>query len=118
MVLALGVGVLIGARACSTETEPEVVTKVETVTVEKLVYTCPPEPEPEPPKKLNDPKLGKRKSDGKKTLPDETESDDALRRRRLLAWVREQASDLKTCNNASTETFRLAVTLQIDSSHP
>lgn len=131
-ILAFGVGMLLGARYCqhpdatqneqnttiaaknnkTTKTEcpePKVIEK----TIPKIIYECPPSPEPPKtkPGKGVKPKKVKKKVD----LPDADPDIDPLERKRLLAWVREQSSDLKRCRDNSKEVYRVAVILHL---HP
>ncbi len=119
---AFGVGMLVGGQTCAPEPElteeeraeyassnaervcpePRVIER----TVEappKVIYECPPEPPPEP-----------KRDAGKKTLPPPEPEVDPLERRRLLAWVRDQSSDLKACRDDSKSVYRLAVIMHLD----
>jgi hypothetical protein len=97
-----------GSGAATGEVDcPERVVE-KTVTEEKIVYRCPP-PEPEPPEEEVEP----REVAHKKKPPPAPELDPLLRQR-LLAWVRDRASDLKSCRDDSKETYRLAIFWRLD----
>lgn len=136
MILAFGVGVLVGQRACgpagaggpddraaqTTRTgggsggssggaqeqacAPKIVERV-VQAPPQIIYECPPKPEP-PPRKV----IGKAAPQQK--LPDPEPELDPLARRKLLAWVRERSDDLKPCRDDTRATYRVAVILHPD----
>lgn len=134
-VLALGVGILIGANYCQPPTSsldkslgeqdakaqrqgdpaaPQCAERVVERFIEsppKIIYECPPEPEPEP--VVGE---GKKTLKPKKELPEPEPELDPLERQRLLAWVRERSVDLKRCRDDSKEIYRVAVIMHLDKS--
>ncbi len=118
MLLALGVGVLIGARSCGkTETHREYMmpTKQQPEVVEKIVYECPPEV-PEIQLEKGDQKRGKTvnrriKAKVKSELPaDNVQSQN--KRKRLLAVVRAKSkATLTSCRGSDKQVYRLSVSL-------
>ncbi|MFP4599689.1 MAG: hypothetical protein ACOC9W_00375 [Persicimonas sp.] len=114
MALALGVGVLLGARACAPEA------RVVERTVEQpaeVVYRCPEadtggpdageEPEPAAPAEPAEPAQARQ-------LPDVGAPSPANQRRRLLAWARYQSDGLIGCRHAGAATESVVVTLHLD----
>lgn len=115
LVLALGVGILIGARSCSKIEIQEIEKEKNCPTLrieEKIVYQCPPENIELPTKKTNkkiNSALVKKVKKAKKNLPKEKEIDQN-KRRRLLAFVRSKSkSTLGGCRGARKEVYRLSV---------
>lgn len=136
MVLAFGVGVLVGQRAChpgvpgaggpddrggttrgSTPSgttgrggdqacAPQIVERV-VQAPPQIIYECPPKPEP-PQRKVTG------KTPPPQQLPDPEPELDPLARRKLLAWVRERSDDLKACRDDTRTTYRVAVILHPD----
>lgn len=114
LVAAFGVGILVGRSACSPE--PEVV--VEERVVEKTPE-CPPcrpdvadvgpsdtepvaaSPSPPPDKEH-------------RAMPDAPSPPAPQTRRKLLAWVRDRAPNLRTCRPGGGSTVRIAVTLSLN----
>ncbi len=114
MALALGVGVLLGARACAPE--EQIVER----TVEKpaeIVYRCP-EPDAGAPDSGEAPAPAAPAEPTKPTktrqLPDVGAPSPANQRRRLLAWARYQSDGLIGCRHASAATESVVVTLHLD----
>jgi hypothetical protein len=118
MLLALVVGVLIGARACNT-VEPPAEPQVETVVEERVVYECPPEvvefdagtvveataAKPDRPTAA---------TENTTPLPDVPQPRNPAQRRRLLDWVGQQSRGLTDCAGGGSNTLRTTVTLQLD----
>ncbi len=118
IVLAFGVGILIGQNC---EQEPE--KTVETVTVTRtvppeIVYECPPDAGgiEAAEQSAAAPKSSKASSSKKaeKALPQAPRPITPLERKRLLGWVRDQSADLDGCRGGGNVTHRLAVTLKLD----
>jgi hypothetical protein len=128
--LAFGVGMLLGGRACAPEPEAkpeggeqiklvaggraacEPIVQERIVEVEgptRVIYECPPEPPP-PPAGPGEAK----KNPPKKQPPEPAPELDPRERQKLLAWVREQSSDLKACRDDRKDIYRLAVWMYLD----
>jgi hypothetical protein len=126
MLLALGVGVLVGDRACN---DPIVANEpvVETVVEERVVYECPPAgvtkqdagvAEARPPA-AEKPPVPARPAAGStnEQLPDAPPPASPAERRRLMDWVSEQSRGLSNCTaGAGGQTLRTTVTLHLDES--
>lgn len=115
MVLAFGVGILVGGRACAPEPETETIT--ETVVregPERIVYECPPDVGVIGPKQPQKPGVEAIQTSTTKALPDAPKPISPRKRQRLLAWVRDQSADLEGCRPSAKETYRLAVTLVLN----
>lgn len=139
-VVALGVGMLLGGRACAPQDAPHGASsdaggahanagdassssssrliplnqcpeKIVEVPP-KIIYECPPEPEPD--EKKAGKGTPKKVSPPKKSLPEPEPEFDPRDRQRLLAWVRDQSDDLKRCRDDSKEIYRVAVIMYLD----
>ncbi|MBA2664027.1 MAG: hypothetical protein H0U74_17185 [Bradymonadaceae bacterium] len=119
-LLALGVGILFGARFCAEppaglEASDQELRVVERIvhTPPQIIYECPPEVlEPiAPAPKTTTTKIKPREPE---RLPAADRPIDPLERQRLLAWVRDRSVDLEPCRDDSKEVYRLTVTLQVD----
>lgn len=123
MALALGVGILIGARACGdaapAETEP--VDEPELAVREPVVCDCPtlradagaPDA-PDAGVVTAAPERPSSADTAKNVLPEAPEPTSPAERRQLLQWVRNRSSDLKGCSGADPKTIRTTVTLRLD----
>ena len=123
---AFGVGMLVGARACApTDEHPHAdVREGESADVAPtprdrlaatppapcpeptVLYQCPPEPEPE---RVKEGGKKAEKRDKDRAMPEPEPEMDPQARRRLLAWVRDRSSDLKSCRDDSQQIYRVAI---------
>lgn len=124
MILAMGVGVLIGAKSCAeTEirTHREYMAPPKAKVVEKIVYECPPEEKAEDDidakkivkkvvKKSTDTGEAKPKKK-KENLPEENAAAQN-KRKRLLSVVRAKSkATLQSCRGSDKQVYRLSVSL-------
>ena len=127
MLLALGVGVLIGARSCS-ETNREYMMPKKEIHREymmpqktKIIYECPPDEVKDTPEKLGKSvqKVKKKKGGSgdikakkpKENLPEETAASQN-KRKRLLSLVRSKSkATLQSCRGSDKQVYRLSVNL-------
>ncbi len=126
-LLALAVGILIGQRACAPKNTIESTAIANSASapeikiVERLVpsppeiiYECPPEPTPPPKPGTKTASKTKPSTLKPKALPPAPAPSDPLERQRLLAWVRQQSTDLEPCRDNSKNVYRLTVNLHLD----
>ncbi|MFW5968757.1 MAG: hypothetical protein ACOCV2_14630 [Persicimonas sp.] len=111
MGLALVVGILIGARACTSEPEPEVVER-EADCSPKVVERCPDTGQPDA--GPAEPDAATHEPEPAREMPDAGGPDPAEQRRELLRWAQDQSDGLIGCRRHSPETAAVIVTLRLN----
>lgn len=118
MLLALGVGILLGAQFCAPPPEEPELCPEPQVRIERVPY-CPPDaPPPEEPEATEPPPPRPappvpRPAEETRTLPESPPALGSEERRFLLGWARGQASSLQSCPRDLGRTYRLAITLDL-----
>jgi hypothetical protein len=113
LVASFGVGMLAGKSACAPEPAPKVKTKVVTETEPCRCDVGVVQPDVARADTVGEFERAKPASE-EKSLPDAPPAPDPAARTRLLAWVRDQAVDLRGCRRPGSGQVNLTVTLDID----
>jgi hypothetical protein len=113
LVAAFAVGMLAGKSACVPESSPEIKTKVVTKTERCRCDVGVAQPDVSAPDVVGSFDRATPSSD-EEALPEAPPAPDPAARTRLLAWVRDQAVDLRGCRQPGSAQVNLTVTLDID----
>ncbi len=113
LVVAFAVGMLVGRSACMPE--PEVVVEERVVEKTPECPPCRPDAADTGPSDIEPAATSPTRSSDKnhRAMPDAPSPPSPKTRRKLLAWVRDRATDLRTCRPGGGSTVRIAVTLSL-----
>lgn len=114
LALTFAVGMLVGSQFCAAPADDPVIEEPPDCPEPTIIETCsepstPPDiiPEDIPPPR-------RERTADREVLPDASPPTDPAARQQILAWIRDRSTTLQGCPRAGDQTYRMAITVDLD----